>query len=164
VCESYRCSVGQLAYVCFSIDIHFKDSHTLAKMTSYLHICLKFAYLHSGVRCAHHSGVIDSAVHRIVFAEKIDFVITAESKTPLCMSQRCQWLRWFYFKICIAAQRSHWLRCDKIRRLQSRFSRRILIHIEKGFNPCLRALGGVVWWKKQRSKISCQGPFKNALG
>jgi hypothetical protein len=43
---------------------------------------------------------------------------------------------------------SHWLRCDKNRRLQSRFSRRILIHIEKGFNLCPRGLGGVVWWKK----------------
>jgi hypothetical protein len=46
------------------------------------------------------------------------------------------------------SQQSHWLRCDKNRRLQSRFSRRILIHIEKGFNPCIRGLGGVVWWKK----------------
>jgi hypothetical protein len=46
--------------------------------------------------------------------------------------------------------------------LQSRFSRRILIHIEKGFNPCLRGVEGVVWWKKkQRSKIRCQGPFKD---
>jgi hypothetical protein len=36
----------------------------------------------------------------------------------------------------------------KNRRLQIRCSRRILIHIEKGFNPCPRGLGGVVWWKK----------------
>jgi hypothetical protein len=50
---------------------------------SYLHsgvndsaeIFVKFAYLHSGVN--------DSAVHGLVFAEKLDFVITAESMTPL---------------------------------------------------------------------------------
>jgi hypothetical protein len=57
--------------------------------------------------------------------------------------------------------RDRWLRCDKNRRLLSRFSRRILIHIEKGINPCIRGLGGVVWWKNQRSKISCQGPFND---
>jgi hypothetical protein len=98
--------------------------------------------------CAHHSRVNDSAGHGLVFAEKIDFVITAESMTPLCMSQWCQLLRWNFFKICISAQRSQWLHCEKNRRLQSRFSRRILIHTAKGFNPCLRELGGVVWLKK----------------
>jgi hypothetical protein len=92
-----------------------------------------FAQQSQWLRCASHSGVNDSAVH-----------VTAESMTPLCTSQR-----------------SHWLCCDKTRWLQSRFARRILIHIEKGFNPCLRGLGGVVWWKNQRSKISCQGPFKS---
>jgi hypothetical protein len=50
--------------------------------------------------------------------------------------------------------RDQWLRCDKNRRLQIRFSRRILIHIEKGFNPCPRGLGGVVWWKKTRGRKS----------
>jgi hypothetical protein len=64
----------------FSIDILFKGSQSLAKITSkvtavsYLHResmtplnFLKFAYLHSGVN--------DSAVH-----------VTAESMTPLCMA------------------------------------------------------------------------------
>jgi hypothetical protein len=33
-------------------------------------------------------------------------------------------------------------------RFHSRFSPRIRSHIKKGFNPCIRGLGGVVWWKK----------------
>jgi hypothetical protein len=66
--------------------------------------------------------------------------VTAESMTLLCRSQR-----------------SHGLRCDKNRVLQSRFSRRILIHIEKGFNPCLRVLGGVVWWKNRFPLSSIKG-------
>jgi hypothetical protein len=63
----------------FSIDITFKDSRSLAKMTSKV---TAVSYLHSGVN--------DSAVHGLVFVEKIDFVITAESMTPLCRSQRSQ--------------------------------------------------------------------------
>jgi hypothetical protein len=82
-------------------------------------ICIAAQWNH-WLHCASHRGVNDSAVQ-----------VTAKSMTPLCMSQR-----------------SHWLNCDKSRRLQSRFSRRILIHVEKGFNPCLRGLRGVVWWKK----------------
>jgi hypothetical protein len=81
----------------------------------------------------------------------------AESMTPLCMSQQSQWLRWNFSKftylhsrvndsavhitaesmtrLCTSKQ-SHWLRCDKTWRLQGRFSRQILIHIDKGFNSC----------------------------
>jgi hypothetical protein len=46
--------------------------------------------------------------------------------------------------------------CNQLCRLSSR----IRSHIRKGFNLCIRGTGKVVWWwKKQRSKISCQGPF-----
>jgi hypothetical protein len=88
---------------------------------------------HAWLRCDVHSEVNDSAV-----------TCTAESLTLLWPAQRNHWLpqrsHWL-------TQRSHLLRCDKNRQLQSRFSLRILIHIEKGFNPCLRGLGAVVWWK-----------------
>jgi hypothetical protein len=106
------------------------------------------------LRCACHSGVIDSAVHGtavsmtpLKFFQNLKCIdipfkgsqslakmmskVTAVSMTPLCTSQR-----------------SHWLRCDNNRRLQSRFSRWILIHIEKGFNPCLRGLGELFYAKK----------------
>jgi hypothetical protein len=56
----------------FSIDIPFKGSQSLAKITLKV---TAVSYLHSGVN--------DSAVHELVFVEKIDFVITAESMTPL---------------------------------------------------------------------------------
>jgi hypothetical protein len=44
----------------------------------------------------------------------------------------------------------------------SQFSRRILIHIQKGFNPC-RDPGKLFVEKSQRSKISCQGPFEDCV-
>jgi hypothetical protein len=125
------------------------------------------------LRCAHHSGVNDSAVH-----------VTAESVTPLkffkifIIAQRSQWLRCASHSrvndsavhvtaesvtlLCMS-QRSRWLRCDKTRRLQSRFSRRILIHIEKGFNPCLRGLGGVVWWKTRGRKSRVRVPLRISI-
>jgi hypothetical protein len=41
------------------------------------------------------------------------------------------------------------------------FSSRIRSHFQKGFNPCIRGLGGVdLWEKNQKSKISYQSPFK----
>jgi hypothetical protein len=33
-----------------------------------------------------------------------------------------------------------------------RFSRRIRSHMQNGFRPWIRALGGIVWWKKPRVK------------
>jgi hypothetical protein len=69
---------------------------------------------------------------------------------------------WGLTKDRFLLQRCHWHRCDENRRFHSRFSSRIRNHIQKGFNPCIRGLGGVVRWKKnQRSKISCQGPFNS---
>jgi hypothetical protein len=146
----------------FLVDIPFKGSQSLVKMMPKV---TAVSYLHSGVnnsavpitavsmtplctsqqsqwlrwnflkiciaaqqcqwlRCDVHSGVNDSAVH-----------VTAVSMTPLYKSQR-----------------SHWLRCDKNWQLQSWFSQRILTHIQKGFNPCIRGLGGVVLWKKPEVK------------
>jgi hypothetical protein len=92
-------------------------------------------------RCAHHSGVNAP----LKFFQNLHHC-TAVSITPLWRAQRCQWLRY--------AGHS-----GVNRQLQNRFSRRILIHIQKYFNPCIGGLGGVVWWKNQRLKISCPGPF-----
>jgi hypothetical protein len=53
--------------------------------------------------------------------------------------------------------RSHW---DLGKRL-SWISRRILSHMRNSFSPWIRALGKIVWWKKNRgSKISWHCPFK----
>jgi hypothetical protein len=45
------------------------------------------------------------------------------------------------------SQWCHWHHCAQNRRFGSRFSSRIRIPFQKGFNPCIRCLGGVVWWK-----------------
>jgi hypothetical protein len=45
-------------------------------------------------------------------------------------------------------ERCHWHRSSQNRRFLSRISSRIPSHMQKGFNPCIRGLGEVVWWKK----------------
>jgi hypothetical protein len=42
----------------------------------------------------------------------------------------------------------------------SRISRRNRSHIRNGFSPWIRALGGIVWWKKRWAKILWHFPFK----
>jgi hypothetical protein len=77
------------------------------------------------LRCAFHSCVNDSAELLSKFASLHSGVndsavqVTVVSMTPLC---------------------------NKL----FRFSRQILSYryLEKGFNPCIRGQGGVVWWKK----------------
>jgi hypothetical protein len=126
----------------FSIDIPIKGSQSHSNVRSKVTVV---SYLHSGVN--------DTAVH-----------ITSVSMTPLCMSQRCQWLRCACHSVAndsavhVSAV-TMTLLCNQL----CRFTPQIWSHIQKGFNPCIRGLGGVVWWKKQRSKISCQGPFKNLI-
>jgi hypothetical protein len=71
--------------------------------------------------------------------------------------------KWGLTRDSFLSQQSHRLLCDKNRRLQSLFPRRILIHIEKGFKPCLRGLGGVVWWKKPEVENLVSGFFKESL-
>jgi hypothetical protein len=112
-------------------------------------------------RCASDSGFIDTAV-----------TCTAVSMTPLCKYDTAVSLDlifqrlWLYtgkmsFTIYIAFTQKIWGLTN--RRFRSRFSSRFRIHIQKGVNPCIRGLGGVVWWiKNQMSKISCQDPFKHA--
>jgi hypothetical protein len=106
-----------------------------------------FGVLRPGLSCAHHSGVNDSAEIFSTF-----YICTAESMTPLCKSQRSQWLccarhsgvndsavhvtaesltpLWqnspITKSICLANTDPYW----------------------KRLYPCLRGLGGVVWWKK----------------
>jgi hypothetical protein len=63
-------------------------------------------------------------------------------------------------KLQFQFQRCHWHRWNRFSRLSKRLSRRIRIHMRNGFSPWVRALGGVDWWKNQRSKISCYCPFK----
>jgi hypothetical protein len=45
----------------------------------------------------------------------------------------------------------------------NRFFRRILGHMQNCFNPWIRALGGIDWWKNRGSKISCNCPFKEQI-
>jgi hypothetical protein len=113
-------------------------------------------------RCDVHSGVIDTAVQIwlrcdfwLLFARlwlplkgisiEKTYIGQLSYTIPITFTHKKWGLTWDRF----LSQRCHWHRCDKNRRIQSRFARRILIHIEKGFNPCIRGLGGVVWWKKQ---------------
>jgi hypothetical protein len=61
--------------------------------------------------------------------------------------------------------RSHWDRGNRFRGLietagselckwLSRFSRRKRSHMQNGFRPWVRALGGIVWWKKTEGRKS----------
>jgi hypothetical protein len=86
-----------------------------------------------------------------------DVTCTVVSMTPLYLEQRCQWDRCvmhsgFSDAILLKVQRCHWHRCVQIWRVHCRISLRIRSHIQKG-----------IWWKKQWSKISCQGPYKILL-
>jgi hypothetical protein len=64
--------------------------------------------------------------------------------------------------------RSHWNRGIRFRglietagsELCKRLSRRKRSHMQNGFRPWIRALGGIVWWKNRGSKISWHCPFK----
>jgi hypothetical protein len=93
------------------------------------------------------SGVIDSAVqiwHRCDFWRLLcealaTFKGNINQKTyigqlsctiPITFTHK----KWGLTRDHFLAQRSHWLRCDKNRRLLSRFSRRILIHMKKALN------------------------------
>jgi hypothetical protein len=123
-----------------------------------------FAQRSHWLRCDVHSGVIDIAVQICKFWKNIAKPLTVQMWL-CCDFWRNLWLplkglsiektyigqlsytihitftykKWGLTRDRFLSQRSQW---------QSRFSRRILIHIEKGFTPCLRGLGGVVWWKK----------------
>jgi hypothetical protein len=113
--------------------------------------------------CACHSGVIDTAepcAAESDFLIKTVFRIINENipKSWLHWSKKLAPLRY--------AQRCHWHRCDMHNGIIDtavtctevsltplcnqlcRFSPRIRSHIQKGCNPCIMGLGGVVWWKK----------------
>jgi hypothetical protein len=53
--------------------------------------------------------------------------------------------------------RCHWPRGDSLFFL---ISRRIRSHMQNGFNPLVRGLGGFDWRKNRGSKISRQGPLR----
>jgi hypothetical protein len=133
---------GKFAYLCFLIDIPFKGSQSLSNMRSKV---TAVSYLHS--------GVIDTAVP---WTAKSDFLIKKISVS--------NYSRKYSKKVgCTAVDSavhvtavSMTLLCNNLCRLSSR----IRSHIRKGFNLCIRDPGEVVWWKKQRSKISCQCSFK----
>jgi hypothetical protein len=44
----------------------------------------------------------------------------------------------------------------------NRFSQRKRSHMRNGFRALIRAIGGIVWWKKTRVE-SCYSPFKGAV-
>jgi hypothetical protein len=61
------------------------------------------------------------------------------------------------------SQRCHLHHCDENWRFRSWFSLQNRSHIQKGFNLWITGLWEVNLWKNQRSKISCQGPFKGTF-
>jgi hypothetical protein len=105
-------------------------------------------------RCACHSFVNDTAVP---WAAESDFRI----KTVL-------WSIREDIREILVAQRCQWHRCDMHNgvtdtavqpTLSNIFANSKLYSI--GFNLCIRgSVKVVLWWKNQRSKISCQGPFR----
>jgi hypothetical protein len=60
----------------------------------------------------------------------------------------------------IFSMRYHWHRMHDFCIRKSITSRRIRSRIQKGFSPWIRGPGGIVWWQKQRVKISWHCPFK----
>jgi hypothetical protein len=107
-----------------------------------------------------HSGVIDTAVTLDLIFEWLLLPLKGISNEKTYQGK-------FTYTISITFTQKIWgltkHRFDENRRFHSRFCPRIRSYIQKDFNPCIRGLGGVVWWKNQRSKISCQGPIKNAF-
>jgi hypothetical protein len=55
---------------------------------------------------------------------------------------------WGLAKDCFRTLWCHCHRCSKNRRFRSQISLLVRSHIQKGFNQCIKGLGGVVWWKK----------------
>jgi hypothetical protein len=56
---------------------------------------------------------------------------------------------WGLTRNSFLSQQCHWHRCDENQRFHSRFSPRIRSHIQKGFNPCIRGIGGSCLMKKK---------------
>jgi hypothetical protein len=82
--------------------------------------------------------------------------VTTASMTPLCHVHPSQIsLQKAMCRIICEDIRKKVAVCNQLCWLSSW----IWSHIRKGFSLCIRGPGEVVWWKKQRSKISCQGPF-----
>jgi hypothetical protein len=110
-------------------------------------------------RCDMHSWVIDTAVTLDIIIARLwlplkeitikkAYIGKLSYTIPITFTHT----KWGLTRNRFLTQRSHWHHCDKNWRLvwlHSRFSRRILIHIQKGFNPCIRGPGEVVWWRKK---------------
>jgi hypothetical protein len=122
---------------------------------------VSMAQLHS---CDRRSGVIKTTV-----------TCTAVSLTQLWHAQRYHWHR-CNMKIGVVdtlwyAHSCHWHCCDMHSECHWNryatsfvdFLLKILSHFQKGVNPCIRGLGGVVWWKKPGVKILCQCSFKSCV-
>jgi hypothetical protein len=149
----------------FSIYIPFKGSQS--------HVI--FAQRCNWHCCAIHSGVIDTAVH-----------VTSVSLIPLCrvrLSQislkkkQCVGLFAQMFEKTLVAQRCQWHRCNMhsviidtgvtgtavlLTQLCTNFVD-YLREFEKAVTRVSGAWGKLFDEKNQRSKISCQGPFKVRL-
>jgi hypothetical protein len=118
-------------------------------------------------RCQWHRCAVCS---RIIFPHKKTVVLgsfvkivnsvgcTSVSITPLCISQRCQWLSCGYrigvnYSAVHATAVSMTPLCNQL----CWFTPQIRSHIQKGFNPCIRGLGRVVWWKTTEAENLVSG-------
>jgi hypothetical protein len=95
-----------------------------------------------------HIGVIDTTVHvwcnwpcSTCHSSVIDTTVRCVAESDFLIKKM--------FKKTVGCT----LLCNQLCLLSSR----IQSHIWKDFDPCIRGPGDVVWWKKQRLKISCQG-------
>jgi hypothetical protein len=105
-------------------------------------------------RCAFHRGVNDTAVP---YAAESDFGTGIKRVLRIIHEDiRQSWLHSDVIDIDVKCTPvSLTPLCNQLCRIDSRIRR----YIRKGFNPCIRGSGEVIWWKKQRSKISCHSPF-----
>jgi hypothetical protein len=122
-------------------------------------------------RCVMHSGGNDNPVqiwHRCDFGPHIpEALATFKGNIYRKNILRKIFLHYIY-SIAFTQQiwgltRDGFGHCDQSRQFRRRFSSRIRIHIQKGFNLCISAWGRCLMKKNQRSKISCQVPFKGTV-
>jgi hypothetical protein len=164
----------------FSIDIPFKGSQShsnmRSKVTAVSMTLLWMSHRCQWLCCAYHSGVNDTAVqvtavpmtllfksqrchlHRCVVCSKI--ICPHKNSIVVDHSQKfstklvAQWCHWHHFDIhssvidtavtCTAVS------LTMLSNQLCWFSMQIQSHIQKGFNPCIRGLGEVVWWNRGR--------------
>jgi hypothetical protein len=117
------------------------------------------------LRCQWHRGIRIFPLLIFTFSSKYMYVMFPY--VFLSLIPRCQWHRWIYFRCLIETTGSFSKNYNlqkvrsrgvidtaesKLFKRLSRFSQQIRRHMRNGFSPWIRALGGIVWWKKSEGE------------